>query len=729
MRMLQPSFASGEISPLLHARVDLARYGTALAGLKNMIVLPQGGVTRRPGFVRLAACVSQSGDDCPVRLIPFRYNSEDAVMIELGDRQARFWAGGRVVHAMASPYGAEHLRDLRYVQSGNIIIFAHRKVPLQMLTRKALDDWEFKTFPFEGGPWIPGSEEGHTGDSDDPAKITVYHSALGYELVSDQPGVFTQDKVGSLIRLDMEIPGSTKTLLSTPETEDPDDDDWAYSLPLECKSTYTLETFQHWRGIVVLERSINKGRSWTMIREFTKANTDIDGQVYFTGSETEPHTLYRVRARHYKDSWAPIYCKFSVGGYIKTFTFRITGLSPAGYRAPAEIVLDNPEFDIENVPEGATALEWFIGAWGRGQSYPAAAAFYQDRLVLAGTTRQPQTVWMSRVGDYKNFSVSDPLRDDDAITLTLAANDMDGIHSILALSDLLVFTPSGEWKISGSGDNGAISPKAVVAHQQSTIGCKGIQPLSVNGRAVFVQTHGTEVHALGYSLETDGYSGSEISILSRHLFEWKTQEGSAPAGREIVSMAHQQIPDGLLWFALEDGTAAVCTYNPEHEVVGWARQETAGRIGALACIPGDRHSELWAAVRRGSTWYIERLARRADETVFTDAGSPYESAMETLRVTYEGREGSAFPSKKLIARLVVSAIRSKEAWAAPAPRGAMGTDPWEKRRRIRWDWHPQLSDADIQMDSGFDRDAAIQIRTSDGPLTIVGISPVVTAGG
>lgn len=727
MRMLQPSFASGEISPLLHARVDLARYGTALAGLKNMLVLPQGGVTRRPGFVRLAPCVSQGGDSCPVRLIPFRYNSEDAVMIELGNRQARFWAGGRVVHTMASPYGAEHLRELRYVQSGNVMIFAHRSVPLQMLTRRALSDWAFEPFPFEGGPWIPGGED---TPGEEPPKITAFHrGGSKYELVSDKPGVFTRDKVGSLIRLDLEIPGSSKVVISTQETDNPNDDDWAYSIPVECKSTYTLETFQHWRGTVILERSVNKGRSWTIVKEFTKADSNINGQVFFSGSETNLNVLYRVRARHYKDSWEPIYCKFSVGGYIKTFTFRITGWSPEGYRAPAELVLDNPESDIENVPEGATALEWFIGAWGTRKGYPGAAAFYQDRLVLAGTTRQPQTVWMSRVGDYKNFSVSDPLRDDDAITLTLAADDMDGIHSILALSDLLVFTPSSEWKISGAGENGAISPKAVVAHQQTNVGSRSIQPMAVNGRAVFAQTHGTEVHALGYSLEADGYSGSEISILSGHLFEWKVREGAAPSGREIVGMAYQQVPDSLLWFVLEDGTAAVCTYNPEHEVVGWSRQETAGRIGALACIPGNRHSELWAAVRRGSTWNIERLARRSDEAVFTDVGSPYESALETLRVTWEGREGSTFPSKKLIARLVVSVIRSREAWAAPAPRRAVGGDPWEKRRRIRWDWHPQLSDVDVQLDNGFSNDAAIQIRTSEGPLTVVGISPVVTPGG
>lgn len=724
MKLLQPSFASGEISPLLHARVDLARYGTALAKLKNMIVLPQGGVTRRPGFVSMGACVTQGGSACPVRLIPFHYNSEDTVMIELGNYRARFWAGGSIVHEMASPYGAEHLRGLKYVQSGNVVILAHRKVPLQMLTRKALNDWVFEIFPFEGGPWIPGSEE---YEGENTAKISVRHD-LRYELVSDQTGFFTQDRAGSLIRLDMEMPGGSKTITSNPETPNPDDDDWAYSTPIECKSTYTLETFQHWRGIVILERSINNGRSWTIVKEFTRNDTNTEGQIYFSSAENEPNTLYRVRARHYGGSWQPIFCKLSVGGYIKTFIFRIERCSSDGWWATARIVLENPD-DIENVPTNVPALEWFIGAWGTQKGYPGSVAFYQDRLVLAGTERQPQTVWMSRIGNYKNFSVSDPLRDDDAITLTLSSGDVDGIHSILSMSDLLVFTPSEEWKISGAGENGALSPKAVVAHRQSTIGSKSIQPLSANGRAVFVQTHGTEVHALGYSLESDGYTGSDISILAQHLFEWKMQEGAAPSGREIVGMAHQQVPDGLLWCVLEDGTAAVCTYNPEHEVVGWSRQETAGRIGTLACIPGDRQTELWAAVRRGVTWYIERLARRADETVFLDAGTPYESTLETLRVTYEGREGAAFSSKKLIARLVVAAIRTKEAWVAPAPKGAIGIDPWEKRRRIRWDWYSQLSDADVQLDSGFDKDAAIQIRTSEGPLTVVGISPVVTPGG
>ena len=66
MKLMQPSFAKGEISPLLHARVDLAMYHIGLARLKNMIVLPQGGITRRPGFVHMGPAMDSEASECPV---------------------------------------------------------------------------------------------------------------------------------------------------------------------------------------------------------------------------------------------------------------------------------------------------------------------------------------------------------------------------------------------------------------------------------------------------------------------------------------------------------------------------------------------------------------------------------------------------------------------------------------------------------------------------------------
>ncbi len=46
---LQTSFASGELSPLLRGRTDLEQYYAGLSTAENVVIVPQGGVKRRPG--------------------------------------------------------------------------------------------------------------------------------------------------------------------------------------------------------------------------------------------------------------------------------------------------------------------------------------------------------------------------------------------------------------------------------------------------------------------------------------------------------------------------------------------------------------------------------------------------------------------------------------------------------------------------------------------------------
>ena len=38
------SFAAGELSPVLHARIDLAQYHVGARTIRNFIVLPQGAL-------------------------------------------------------------------------------------------------------------------------------------------------------------------------------------------------------------------------------------------------------------------------------------------------------------------------------------------------------------------------------------------------------------------------------------------------------------------------------------------------------------------------------------------------------------------------------------------------------------------------------------------------------------------------------------------------------------
>jgi len=714
IRLSQPSFASGEITPLLHARTDLARYATALAKLENMIVLPEGGVTRRPGFRKL-------GDLGGTRkLIPFVYNATDSAMLEFGDKHVWIWLNGTAQADTATPYALKDVNGLRYAQSGNVMILAHRNYPLQILTRNSLTNWTLKPFEFDGGPWIPGDEVKEGAEID--RIVPVLGSDMTVRIVSTVDGTFTSEMIGSMIKLEYAIAGNTQTLTVGASNENY----WIQSDVFEVRSSFNVCTATNgadkwWEGKILIERKLGRNGNWMTVREFVRGNTQQEGQIDFTVTETEENVFYRVELYRTGGSTEgeSMVVSISAAGFVKSLTFRITNLLN-GSNAYAKWVRSEDEA-AELPGSDDKILGWWLSAWGRGAgSYPAAVAFYQDRLVLAGSIMQPQTIWMSRVGDYKNFSTSDPLADDDAITITLTARTSDGIHSMVAAGDLLAFTNAGEWKISGAGDAGAISPKAIVAHQQSNIGSKAIQPLLVNGRVIFVQTHGTKVYSMGYDLSADGYTGSEISILSSHLFD----------GAEIMDFAWQQVPDSLLWFALSDGTAATCTYNPEHETIGWARQRMAGngKFQSFACVPGNGYTELWGVAIRSSQYVLLEMTERASE-IFTDIGTGYESIMQTLRITIDGQNGSAFPAKKLIPRLTVSAIKSEEAWAAPADWGTRSSNWEQRRRKITWDYTGTLTDAEVQMDSGFANDASIQIRTSDGPLTVAAIIPMVAIGG
>ena len=88
------AFVSGELSPRLEGRVTLEKYQTGLADLTNMIVLPQGGATRRPGTEFLGEVKSSSVKN---RLIPFQFKTTDTYILVFGDQTMRVIRNGSQV--------------------------------------------------------------------------------------------------------------------------------------------------------------------------------------------------------------------------------------------------------------------------------------------------------------------------------------------------------------------------------------------------------------------------------------------------------------------------------------------------------------------------------------------------------------------------------------------------------------------------------------------------------
>ena len=87
------SFTAGEISPRLEGRTNIEKYREGLSDLTNMVVMPHGGVTRRPGTEFLGQCASSSNaaGNHFVRLIPFQFKTSDTYILEFTNETMRVY--------------------------------------------------------------------------------------------------------------------------------------------------------------------------------------------------------------------------------------------------------------------------------------------------------------------------------------------------------------------------------------------------------------------------------------------------------------------------------------------------------------------------------------------------------------------------------------------------------------------------------------------------------------
>lgn len=146
------TFASGVLSPKLLGREDIKQYGQGLLDAANLIVMPHGGLTRRPGTAFVAE-VKDSADTC--RLIPFQYSTEQAYVIEAGDQYFRFYLNdGRLEDPpgtpveLTTPWTHDELADLQWAQTADVMYIVHPSYMPRKLTRTSLTSFSLSTVSF-----------------------------------------------------------------------------------------------------------------------------------------------------------------------------------------------------------------------------------------------------------------------------------------------------------------------------------------------------------------------------------------------------------------------------------------------------------------------------------------------------------------------------------------------------------------------------------------------------
>jgi len=630
---IQPSFAAGELSPAMWARIDLAKYAVGARTMRNFFVHAHGGASNRPGLEFIAF---PKYHNKAAGLIPFQFSSQQAYVIEAGDLYMRFFMdGGQIlndanaIYEIATPYLATELRKLKVTQSADVLYLCNVGHKPRTLSRKGHADWTMAEFDYQDGPYLTMNSKDTT--------ITASATTGNINLTATDD-VFLAGHVGSIWKLGHTMPSknvwgfpnapvwsATSAYLknnvvkygsklyfalnpigdpgggsnAAPDTDTTNWDESSPNLTMEIMvyKTWRAETSGYWSGNIKIMRWDKPTSTWKEVRSLSGS----EDRNYSISEDVDEPVLMRIESTNFrqinKENNAP-----NLQGYISFETahapyegwLQITGVTD-GKHAAATVKKDIGSIDA--------TTDWAEGAWSNVRGYPLTVVFYPgDRLVFASSTYEPQTLWMSKVADYVNFGVSpDEVKDDDGVTRTLSSRKVNNILAIVPLKNkLAAFTSEAEWMIGPGNQSTAITPTAFDAQVEGYRGSSEVDPLVIGNRLLFVQAKGATVQDVGYDISADGLVGSDLSVLSKHLFK----------NRKIVAWAYQQEPDSIAWAIRDDGILLGLTYLREHEVWAWHRHDTQGFFEDLCTIPGDDHNEVWFIVRRGDKRYIERMAPR-----------------------------------------------------------------------------------------------------------------------
>ena len=568
----QLAFTTGEVSPDVSSRFDLEQYKSALLEAENVVIRPYGAVAKRQGS-QYVGQVKYS--DKPTRLFEFTTNTNNSFMLEFGDKYIRVWNYGIYTGIeVTTPFTSDILFDLNCNQSGDVMFICSGKYPIQTLSRYSDTDWRMSAYKLTEQPYDEiNTDNGHT--------LTV-----NGDTITSTKDLFTSDMVGSVIQIAYYVEAvHTKSAGEVVEkkvkrymqaqTIEKTYNNINYnvgSYSTDTELSWKFTTHGTWEGTVKLQISNNDGQTWKDYRTYTSKN---DYNVTDTGKIEAG-----ARLKYISDiKGGSVNCDLSIMPFTQYGIVEIKSVTDA----------KNAKVNVLNgIKEGEPSYQWKLGSWNRGRGYPKLCTFYQDRFVVAATDSKPNFIWFSRTGDYPNFGVEKvegTITDDSAITLPVINRKMCEIRHLVPANDLIILTSGNEWIVRGDK---TITPTNCNLKTQTQRGALSCEPQFIGNRCVFVQERGGTVRDMGYSYESDNYTGQDLTLFVKTLVK----------GHLAVTSAYAQDPDSIIYYVRDDGQLNCLTYIPEQKVYGWSHFVTNGKYRYVESVAEGEQDTIYFVVDR-----------------------------------------------------------------------------------------------------------------------------------
>ena len=487
------------------------------------------------------------------------------------------------VFEVATPWAVADVPDIRFVQSNDVLTAVHPSYPVYDISRTAHDVWTVTLATFAPATLDPTGVSlslGGAGSKTYKYKVTAVDADTGEESL---PGVSASTAISAATAADPVVITSTAHGLVTGDEVEiasivgmTELNDRRFTIDRLSANTYEL-----------------RGEDGSAHTAYTSGGT---GAPTFVGSAAAADPTL---AAPHVTTWT---------GVTNAASYSIYKSSDNGYYGfigRAENLSFSDTNILADVTDGPPKQRNPFSGPG---FYPSAVTYFEERKIFGGSNEKPNTLEMSRTGHYNNMASSSPLRDDDALTFTLAARKVNAINGIVSIGgDLLPLTSGSVWAMRTTDQPlSASNPPKTGPH--ISYGISRLPPVEIGKSVLVVERNLETVRDITFSFADDGYGSNDLTVLANHLFRDKT----------IVRWAYSQAPYSTLWVVMSDGTVNTLTYFPEHKVVAWTWQDFDGLVESVSVIPGEPEDEVALVVKRTIDGNVCRFIEIVQSRRFTD---------------------------------------------------------------------------------------------------------------
>lgn len=632
LRTIQTNFTSGELDPRLKGRIDIKHYYNGGERVRNVNILPQGGVKRRPGLeyidtiayqiTRISSGItptapeggtaSNANDDDEATLLtttgaigtvdPYvvvHYDLGSAKVVKFADvrglkvdagTSAEFRIQSSVDDAawldVGTPFDAVSTSPINRRRRSEVNARFWRVVKIggtDMTTAVA----ELNSFNL----W----EEGTT--LSEPRMIEFdFNIAQRYVLVVTNRNISVW--LNDVLQADIHIP---HTEAQTGEIS------WVQSLDTviiyhEAVQTHRLlrsGAHDEWNDNVItfgnlptdlFERSIETANNLTL------GSKDIGTGVTCTAATA-------------------IFASNMVGWVIRNKKDTEEGFARITSFTSTTVV----EITIHEAFTATAVGEWQLEEviWSSARGWPKTGTFHEGRLWQGGSTSLPNAFGGSSIfGGFFDFEEGDGLAD-AAIIVRLDSDEVADIYNIYSGRHLQIFTSTSEFYVLPNDE--PITPETIVVKRTSTIGSEGpgLRVVNIEGATLFLQQGGKSVREFLFTDLEQAYSAQNISLLSSHLIN---------SPNEVAVRRSTSTDEGDLYYIVNgDGTLAVLQTLRIQEITGWTQHQTTGKFKSVMTLGGATYFAVERTINGTPVHYLEKY----NNDHFMDASTRITSGLPT----------------------------------------------------------------------------------------------------